>query len=154
VTWSRAWNWKSAVVSALCRACIFFAINLSAGLEAAVAAMQVEFAYRAVAAGFYGSLTERFARMRSERQARRAATLVVPAVAHLVEFGIHAWADTAVLGWSIVGSIAFSVLTTRFNLFAMRRGVLTVGHGSASWWQDLRAMPAMVAAFLSAQGTR
>jgi hypothetical protein len=147
MTWTVAWNWKSAVVSSLCRASIFFVINSSAGWDAALAAMQVEFAYRAVAAGFYGSLTQYFARLHAERRATWAATLIVPGVAHLVELGVHAWADTPVLGWSVAGSIAFSMMTTRFNLFAMRRGALTVGHGSASWWQDLRAMPAMMAAF-------
>ena len=103
--------------------------------------------YRAVAAGFYGSLTQYFAQLHAERRATWAATLIVPGVAHLVELGVHAWAGTPVLGWSVAGSIAFSMMSTRFNLFAMRRGALTVGHGSASWWQDLRAMPAMVAAF-------
>jgi len=148
VTLARAWNWKAAVVSSLCRASIFFLANLSAGLEAAMAAMQVEFLYRAVAAGFYGSLTERFARARSERHATWAAMIVVPGIAHLVELGIHLWAGTPMIGWSLAGSVAFSLLTTRFNLFAMRRGVMTVGRGSATVWQDLRAMPAMLAAFL------
>lgn len=147
MTWALAWNWKSAVVSSLCRASIFFVINSSAGLDAALAAMQVEFVYRAIAAGFYGSLTQYFSRLRAERRATWAATLIVPGIAHLVELGIHAWAGTPVLGWSIVASVAFSMLTTRFNLFVMRRGALTVGDGSASWRQDLRAMPAMVVAF-------
>jgi hypothetical protein len=145
MTWSVAWNWKSALASSLCRAAIFFAINLSAGMDAAVAAMQVEFASRAVASGFYGSLTQYFARHHGARGV--AATLIVPGLAHLVEFGVHRWAATPVLGWSVVGSVAFSMLTTRFTLFAMRQGVFTVGHGSASWWQDMRALPALVLAF-------
>ena len=66
MTWTVDWNWKSAVVSALCRASIFFVINISAGWDAALAAMQVEFAYRAVAAGFYGSLTQYFAQLHAE----------------------------------------------------------------------------------------
>ena len=110
--------------------------------------MQVEFLYRAVAAGFYGSMTERFARMRSERRVTWAAMMVVPGISHVVELAIHLWAGTPMLGWSVAGSVAFSILTTRFNLFAMRRGSLTVGHGSATWWQDLKAMPALFVAFL------
>ncbi len=147
MTW--AWNWKSAVVSAVCRASIFFAVNLSVGLDAALAAMQVEFLYRIVAAGFYGSLTQYFSQLPSERTATIAAMCVVPGLAHLVEFAVHAWAGTPVLGWSLAGSVAFSLVTTRFNLFAMRRGVLTVGHGSASWWHDIKAIPMLVVAFVS-----
>lgn len=149
MTWSRTWNWKSAVASSTCRAGIFFGINLAAGLEAAVTAMQVEFVYRAVAAGFYGSLTEYCSRIPCERVARRTATVAVPGVAHLVELGVHSWAGTPVLGWSLVGSVAFSILTTRFSLFAMRRGVLITGEGRQSWWRDLQAVPGLVTAFLA-----
>lgn len=147
MNWVTAWNWKSAAGSSCCRAAIFFLVNLSAGTDAALAAMQTEFIYRAVMAGFYGALTQYFARLRDERVATRAATVIVPGLAHLVEFGVHRWAGTAVLGWSMTGSIMFSVVTTRFNLFAMRHGVLTVGRDSDSWWHDLRALPALVVAF-------
>jgi hypothetical protein len=127
---------------------MFFVINLSAGINAALGAMQVEFLYRALAAGFYGSLTQYFARAYAGRHATATATVVVPGVAHLVELGIHTAAGTPELGSSVLASVAFSVLTTRFSLFAMRRGLLTVGQGSASWRHDLRALPATVAAFL------
>jgi hypothetical protein len=147
MTRTPVWNWKSAVASTVCRAALFFAINLPAGLDAAVVAMQVELLYRAVAAGFYGSLTQYFSRLHQERQATWTALLVVPGLAHLVEGGVHAWAGTPQLAWSLAGSITFSIITTRFSLFAMRRGVLTVGSGSASCWQDLRALPALVVAF-------
>lgn len=147
MSWSQAWNWKSAVGSAVCRAAIFFVVNTSAGAGAALTAMQVEFCYRAVASGFYGSLTQRFARMPNRRRATWLALIVLPALAHVVEFAVHSWAGTPVLGLSIAGSVAFSLLTTRFHLIAMRQGVLTVGAGSASWWQDLKALPAVCVAF-------
>lgn len=145
--WVHAWNWKSATVSAVCRAAIFFAANASAGTEAALTALQVEFVYRAVASGFYGSLTQRFAGMADQRRATWLALVALPTLAHAVELAVHSWAGTPALGWSIAGSVAFSLLTTRFHLIAMRRGVLTVGSGSASWSEDLKALPAVVAAF-------
>lgn len=147
MSWAEAWNWKSAVASSVCRASIFSVVNASAGLQAAFTAMQVEFLYRAVASGFYGSLTQRFARMPDRTRATWLALIVLPTLAHIVEFVVHSWAGTPVLGWSIAGSVAFSLLTTRFHLIAMRKGVLTVGAGSASWWQDLKALPAVCVAF-------
>jgi hypothetical protein len=131
------WNWKSAVVSSACRAALFFLLNLSSGLGAALAAMQVEFVYRAIAAGWYGALTEAFARRTSGWRANAIALVVVPGIAHSIEFTIHWIAGTPELGRSVAGSVAFSAVTTAFNLFAMRRGALTVGPGSQSLAADL-----------------
>ena len=41
------WNWKAALLSGILRGALFFAASLRAGLDAAVAALAVEFAYRA-----------------------------------------------------------------------------------------------------------
>jgi hypothetical protein len=142
-----AWNWKSALLSATSRAAIFFVINAQASLDAGVAALQVEFTYRVLASGFYGALTQRFAEHRNARVATWTALALLPGLAHSIEWVVHSWAGTPVLGWSIAGSVVFSVLTTRFHLVAMRRGVMTVGPGSQSLAADLRAMPATVAAF-------
>jgi hypothetical protein len=48
----RRWNWKSALLSSLARATIFFAANLTAGQAAALAAMTREFGFRAIASSF------------------------------------------------------------------------------------------------------
>lgn len=146
MTMAHAWHWKSALVSAVCRASIFFVINVQAGLPAALAAMQVEFAYRIVASGFYGALTQRFARQHAVR-ATWTALVLLPALSHSVEWAVHSWAGTPAIGSSIAASVAFSVLTTRFQLIAMRRGVMTVGPGSQSIAADLRAMPGTIVAF-------
>ena len=62
---------------------------------------------------------------------------------------MHWAAGTARLGPRIAGSILFSVVSTLFNLHAMRHGALLVGHHrAASLRTDLRRMPALVATFL------
>ncbi len=144
------WNWKSAVVSSVCRALLFLAINLSAGADAALRAMWTEFVFRAVAAGFYGSMTEAFARLRPSRAATASALLVVPGVAHAMEAGVHWAAGTPMLAASVGASVAFSLLTTAFNLHAMRRGALLAGAGGRPLSDDLRRMPALVASFIGA----
>jgi hypothetical protein len=66
------WNWKSAVLSSLLRATLFFATNLAAGLPAAIAAMKTELVFRGITSGFYGALTEAFreAEPRGRRRSR------------------------------------------------------------------------------------
>ena len=48
----RRWNWKSAVLSSLLRATIFFFTNLVAGWHAALGAMLAELVFRSVTSGF------------------------------------------------------------------------------------------------------
>lgn len=144
------WNWKSAFVSAVCRALIFLAVNLPAGLDAAVRAMLIEFVFRAAAAGFYGALTEAFARRRPSAGTTLAALVVVPGVAHTMEWLVHSAAGTPRLLRSLGASMLFSLLTTLFNLHAMRRGALIAGRGARSLRDDLRDMPVLAASFAAA----
>lgn len=141
--WRAAWNWKSALASAIGRAPIFFAVNLPAGLGAAIDAFQVEFAYRVVAAGFYGALTEYFARQPATPRTTATAVVALPALAHGVEYLVHAWAGTERIGGAILASIGISMLTTRFSLFVMRRG-LFVARGTQSFTADVAQLTRMV----------
>ncbi len=141
-TIARAWNWKAAVLSAIGRAALFFLTNLPAGLAAATSAAGTEIGYRLLAAGFYGTLTERFARLDATRGSTVAALLVVPGIAHSIEYVVHRNAGTAMAGTSVLVSIAVSIATTRLNLSAMRHGLLVVGSTSASLRSDLRTIAA------------
>jgi hypothetical protein len=139
----RHWNWKSAILSSMCRATIFFAANIPAGLAAAFGALGVELGYRVLAAGVYGALTERCGQITPARSGLFAALVIIPGLAHTVEYGVHALAGTPRLGAGMIGSVAFSCITTAFNLFAMRRGAFIVGHGRSSLISDLRRLPGL-----------
>jgi hypothetical protein len=143
------WNYKSAVLSALFRAPIFFAANVAAGLDAATAAFVTEFAFRFATAGFYGAVTQAFRRVEPPMLAALGAVVLLPAIAHSLEFLVHWLRGTSELAISIVASIAFTVLSTSFNLFAMRRGALIAGEGAASLLSDLRRMPRLLISFLA-----
>lgn len=121
------WNWKSALVSALMRAPIFFAVNVEAGLDAATAAFATEFVYRVCSAGFYGALTNYFARRRGQRAATIQALVILPVLAHSVEYVVHRLAGTPYIATAIGASIAISMVTTRISLFLMRRGLFVAG---------------------------
>lgn len=129
---------------------IFFAANARAGVDAATAAMLTEFGFRFAASGFYGALTQRFRRVEPPYLGLVGALLVLPAVGHSLEFLVHSWRGTSELAASMIGSIAFTILSTAFNLFAMRRGVLVSGEGARSLFDDLRAMPRLVLLFVAA----
>src|ERR1700733_14653878 len=60
----RRWNWKSAFLSSLFRASIFFFTNLAAGWHAALGALLAELILRGATSGFYGAITESFSEAR------------------------------------------------------------------------------------------
>jgi len=145
---ARRWNYKSAAMSSLFRGLLFFAVNLSAGLGAALGAMSAEFILRFATAGFYGALTQAFRRAEPERAATIAVMVLLPLVGHSVELAMHWARGTPRLAESILASVALTALSTAFNLFAMRRGALIIGDGSRSLLQDLAMMPSLFAAFI------
>ncbi len=145
---ARRWNYKSAALSSLFRAVLFFAVNLGAGLDAALGAMAAEFAFRFVTAGFYGALTQAFRRAEPERAATVAVMVLLPIAGHSLELLLHWSRGTPRLAESIVASVALTMFSTAFNVFAMRRGALIIGAGSRSLWHDLVQMPTLFASFL------
>jgi hypothetical protein len=142
------WNWKSAVLSGSMRGAIFFTANLTVSWDAAVQALLVDMTFRLPLVGVYGAMTQAFESAQPAWAATLCAMVLIPAVAHSIEFTVHWCAGTPALVASITASVAFSVISTVFNLFAMRRGVLIVGERSRPLGHDLRRMPDIAAQFL------
>ena len=145
----RRWNWKSAASSSLIRGMIFFFANLAAGWRAAVGAMAAEYCYRALTSGFYGAMSQHFSLVEPEWQGAFAAMILLPILSHSMEFAVHFLRRTPHLNASIISSLCFTAISTLFNIYAMRRGTMTVGQNSASIAEDLRAMPRIIAGFLA-----
>lgn len=144
----RRWNYKSAVLSAAARGAIFFAANAGAGLDSATSAAGAEVLLRLATSGFYGALTQSFRRVEPAWAATLSAMVILPTVAHSLEFLVHWTRGTPALAASITISIAFTTVSTAFNLFAMRHGVLVVGERGCSIWHDLTAMPRLLTLFI------
>ena len=147
------WNWKAALMSSVLRGLVFFAATRGAGLDAAAAALAVEFAYRASITGCFASLTQAFRRAAPGWAANLVVIVAIPAAAHALQFGVHRFAGTAELDRGMAASIAFTVVSAAFTLFAMRRDVLIVGDvGRQPFRRDVAALPGLVAGFLVASG--
>ena len=142
------WNWKSAILSSLFRAAIFFFANLTAGLPAAMAAMGTELIFRGITSGFYGALTEGFREAEPPWAAAVGVLVLLPLANHSMEFLVHWLRGTRNLLPSITASVIFTALSTLFNLYAMRRGALIVGSERASLLEDLRRMPVLLLDFI------
>jgi hypothetical protein len=148
-------NWKTAAISACLRALMFFCANLRAGQQLALRATLVEACFAICAMGVFGAVTER---IRNARPAWLTGLLVwlgIPATLLTVQYSVHRHFGTPELRASMIASFCFAALGTGFNWFAMRRGALLVGGPLAhdqprSFAADLRALPELVLAFVSA----
>lgn len=137
----RYWNWKSAVLSALLRASIFFSVNLTASWESGVSAALTELVYRAPVVGTLASLSQSFRRVQPAWKATLAIMVALPALAHGVEFTVHSLVGTARLYESIAASIAFSMFTSVVSYFLHRRDILVVGDGARPLLVDIFHIP-------------
>jgi len=143
------WNWKAAIFSASIRAIIFLCTNLTAGWRAATGAMLAEFVFRAITSGFYGAITQALSRAEPEGAAALASAVLLPATSHSIELVVHLLRGTPNIRASLISSVSFTILSTLFNAYAMRRGALIVGDGCDSVGRDLRRVPGLLAGFLA-----
>lgn len=144
------WNWKSALFSAIARAAVFFTVNLSAGLDAALSAMFVDLLFRISTAGFYGGLTQTLKRAEPAWQGAVASLIILPLCNHSIEFMVH-WAHgTARLRSSIMVSVCLTAWSTLFTWYAMRKGALLASGEGDSLVRDMLRMPRIVAGFVAA----
>jgi hypothetical protein len=144
------WNWKAAVMSSLLRAHIFLAANATAGLRKALFAAAAEFAFRFLTSGFYGSLTQAFRNAEPAWAGVLAVMILLPLISHSMEFAVHFLRGTPHLKASIIASVIFTMFSTAFNWFAMRRGALVVGDGQTSLRSDLARVPELLVDFFKA----
>jgi hypothetical protein len=132
------------------RAVLFLCANLTAGWKAATAAMLAEFIYRACFSGFYGALTQAFSKAEPAWTGAIASAAFLPGASHSIEFVVHLLRGTPNLRTSLIASVSFTVLSTLFNLYAMRRGALLAGAEGGSVAADFRRMPRLITGFLAA----
>ena len=140
----RNWNWKCALFSSLLRASLFFFVNLTTGLHRAFAAMLTELVFRGITAGWYGSLTQAFRKVRPAWKAMATLVPVLIVFQHSLEFLVHRLRGTPRLTTSIAASIGFTILSTLVNLALVRKGKFLVGDGAGSLLDDLAALPRLL----------
>lgn len=130
------------------RGFIFLFANLSAGWRSALGAMLAEWVFRTATSGFYGTITQTLGEVEPEWHGTLCAIVLLPVVSHSLEFLLHWLRHTPRLRTSLISSISFTIVSTLFNLHAMRRGTLIVGKDAPSLAADFRALPRMIVTFL------
>jgi len=146
----RLWNWKAAALSVILRVPIFFTASFRSGLVAAVSAVLTESAFCAVAAGFYGSITQLFRLAQPQWLSLLLITVILPALFQGLEYVMHWMRGTPHLRLAELVSAGVSATSALFNWYIMRRDTLLVGQEGGSFATDLARLPGLLLSFITA----
>ena len=112
--------------------------------------MSVEFVFRALNSGVSASIVQSFRKARPKWLATICVMVMMPTYGHTIEYTLHTISGDQNRNISILVSISFSVFSSLFNLFMMRRGAMIVNDPEQrSFWSDLKRMPILGAKFIS-----
>jgi hypothetical protein len=142
------WHWKSAILSAVLRGGLFFATNFTDGPGVALRVTLVECVLRVPLVGMLAAVAQALGGSEPPWAAAIVAMSVLPGLAHVAELAVHWAARTPELGASMGASVALSALSTLFNLFATRRGVMIVGRGALPFGADMQQLPRLLVDFV------
>ncbi|HVZ16885.1 MAG TPA: hypothetical protein VG897_07205 [Terriglobales bacterium] len=145
----RNWNWKAALLSAIARVPIFFFSTIHYGLRAMSLAAAVEFAYRISSSGYFGSFIQS-RRARGTWFAAFEVTVLVPTACLSLDYLVHWLMHTPNLKVGIAISFAMSSISSLFNWYSMKKGILITGSESSSLLSDLKRLPWLIAEFIAA----
>jgi hypothetical protein len=130
------------------RSPIFIIAALRSGPHAAIMAGAVDASFRLGMAGVIGACVQHLAQVRPLWLANVSAMGAIPIAAHSIEALVHWEAATPQWRSGFRVSVLVSVITTLFDLYAMRRGALLTGASARPFSEDLRRLPALIVGFV------
>jgi hypothetical protein len=144
------WNGKAALLSAVFRGCIFLIASIKSHHAGRLGGVLAEALFGAVVAGCFGTLTQALRFAHPKWLANLLLAGVFPLLFQLGDFYFHATLGTQVFRIGMIASASFTVFSSAFNLYIMRRGTLLIGDEGKAFSQDLSALPRLALFFVIA----
>lgn len=136
------------MLSAGFRAAIFLLASIKSHHAGRAGGVVAEALFGAVSAGFFGSLTQALRFAEPEWLADLMLAGLFPLAFQVGDFFFHAALGTQVFRIGMISSAAFTVFSSAFNLYIMRRGTLLVGEEGEPFSKDLSALPRLALMFV------
>ena len=123
---------------------VFMTVAATMGGRAVAVAALIDISFRTVVAGFSGALTQYLSTTERRRLAALTVVVFVPVGSQAAESLVHWGAGTPHLTLALAVSGGMTMVSSAFDLYAMRRGVFVVGGESAGLMDDLLRLPALI----------
>lgn len=143
------WNWKSAAIAAVLRAGACVAALRNVDPHARRHFGIVEAIFVLVTSGFFSALQQQSLSVKSRRLGWLLCVITIPLASLTADSLLHLWLDSGNMRTLGVCALIFTIVSAMFHWHVMQNGALLVGHGSRSFWNDLKRMPRLVASFVA-----
>lgn len=144
------WNWKAALITAICRAGACMAALWHTPLHAREHFGAVEAAYVLLTAGIFSAWQQQALDVKPRRLAWVITVLAIPLGSLAADSALHMWLDRGNMRALGIGAIIVTIVSAVFHWHVMQNGALLVGEGSRTLTEDMRQMPRLVASFAAA----
>jgi hypothetical protein len=142
------WNGKAALLSAMFRGTIFIIASIKSHHPGRASGVLAEALYGAVSAGFFGTLTQALRFAEPQWLAELLLAGIFPLIFQIGDYYFHARLGTQVFLIGMICSAGFTVFSSLFNLYIMRRGTLLIGEEGKPFAKDLSALPRLALLFV------
>ncbi len=142
------WNGKAALLSAMFRGGIFLVASIKSHHAGRSNGVLAEALFGAVSAGFFGTLTQALRFANPEWFAGLLLAGILPLLFQIGDFYFHVVLGTQVFHVGMIASAVFTVFSSAFNLYIMRRGTLLVGDEGQPFTRDLGSLPRLALLFV------
>lgn len=136
------------MLSAIFRGVIFLIASIKSHHAGRTSGVFAEALFGAVCAGFFGALTQALRFAQPGWLAVLLLAGVFPLAFQLGDFTFHAALGTQVFRIGMIASAVFTVLSSAFNLYIMRRGTLLVGKEGTPFSRDISELPRLALMFV------
>jgi hypothetical protein len=142
------WNWKAALITAICRAGACMAALWHSPLHAREHFGAVEAAYVLLTAGIFSAWQQQALDVKPRRLAWAVVVLAIPLGSLAADSALHLWLDHGNMRALGIGGLIATLISAMFHWHVMQNGAMLVGESSRSFVDDLKQMPRLVATFV------
>jgi hypothetical protein len=142
------WNWKAALITAICRAGACMAALWHSPLHAREHFGAVEAAYVLLTAGIFSAWQQQALSVKPRRLAWAIVVLAIPLGSLATDAMLHLWLDRGNMRALGIGALVGTVISAMFHWHVMQNGAMLVGEESRSFLDDMKQMPRLIATFV------
>jgi hypothetical protein len=142
------WNWKAALITAICRACACMAALWHSPLQAREHFGAVEAAYVLLTAGIFSAWQQQALDVKPRKLAWSITVLAIPLGSLAADSALHLWLDYGNMRALGIGALIVTLVSAMFHWHVMKNGAMLVGENSRSFAEDMKQMPRLVVSFV------
>ena len=143
------WNWKAALITAVCRAGACMAALWHSSLHTREHFGAVEAAYVLLTAGIFSAWQQQAMNVKPRKLAWTITVLAIPLGSLAADAALHLWLDNGNMRALGIGALIVTVVSGMFHWHVMKHGAMLVGDDSRSFADDMKRMPALAVSFVA-----